>query len=132
MRSAQSMCCVPMFAVDSQLAAPEGKQIFLEGTKGPRSVAKCGAAADLINELIVNAKDAVDKLWKERGYDKMKPSEREKPPSTDLSIDGGLLCVSPLGVPSGHFEGGSEGVLLAPDLEPCAIYALLLLEPALV
>ena len=53
-------------------------------------------------------------------------------PSIDLSIDGGLLCVGPLGVPPGHFEGGSEGVLLAPDLEPCAISALFLPEPALV
>jgi hypothetical protein len=42
----------------------------------------------------------------------------ETPPSTDPSIDGGLLCVSPLGVPSGHFEGGSEGVLPPLRLEP--------------
>jgi len=33
-----------------------------------------------------------------------------RPPSTDLSIGGGLLCVGPLGLPHGHSEGGSEGV----------------------
>ena len=34
----------------------------------------------------------------------------ERPPSTDLSIGGGLVASAPLGVPSGHPEGGSEGV----------------------
>ena len=34
----------------------------------------------------------------------------ERPPSTDLSIGGGLVASAPLGVPSGHPEGGLEGV----------------------
>ena len=44
-------------------------------------------------------------------------------PSIDPSIDGGLLCVSALGVPSGHLEGGSEGVLLPQTFELAALSA---------
>ena len=38
-------------------------------------------------------------------------------PSTDPSIGGGLVASAPLGVPSGHPEGGSEGVPLPACLE---------------
>ena len=34
----------------------------------------------------------------------------ERPPPADPSIGGGLVASAPLGVPSGHPEGGSEGV----------------------
>ena len=39
---------------------------------------KNGAAAKLTNGLVVYAKQAVDALWKARGYHKMKPKHREE------------------------------------------------------
>ena len=40
----------------------------------------------------------------------------ERPPPADPSIGGGLVASATLGVPSGHPEGGSEGVLPPLDL----------------
>ena len=37
--------------------------LFPEGKEMPKAVAKLGAAAELTNELAVNAKDAIDSLW---------------------------------------------------------------------
>ena len=44
--------------------------MFPEGAGRPKAVAKMGSPAKLINELILDldAKDAVDALWRARGY----------------------------------------------------------------
>jgi hypothetical protein len=47
--------------------------MFPEGKGAPRAMAKDGAAARKTNELLDNAKKAVDDLWKQRGYDPKKP-----------------------------------------------------------
>jgi hypothetical protein len=43
------------------------KTMFPEGQQRVQAVRKDGAAAPLVNALIVNAKDAIDELWKARG-----------------------------------------------------------------
>ena len=40
--------------------------MFPEGAGRPKAVAKMGSPAKLINELIVDAKDAVDAFWRAR------------------------------------------------------------------
>ena len=40
------------------------KTMFPEGQQRMHAVRKDGAAAPLVNALIVNAKDAIDELWK--------------------------------------------------------------------
>ena len=50
--------------------------MFPEGKKAPVAAPIDGAPAELTNELIVNAKEAVKKLWADRRYDKLKPKER--------------------------------------------------------
>ena len=52
--------------------------MFPEGGGKPKAVAKAGAAARLTNGLVVNAKDAIDELWKARGYMKIKPVQRKE------------------------------------------------------
>lgn len=52
--------------------------IFPEGASKPKAIAKTGTAAQLTNELVVNAKEAIDDLWKARGYLKMKPKQRKE------------------------------------------------------
>ena len=47
--------------------------MFPEGQGAPRAMTKDGAAAEKSNELLVNAKEAVDEFWKQRGYDPKKP-----------------------------------------------------------
>ena len=42
--------------------------MFPEGAGKPKVVAKVGSAAELNNELVVSAKEAIDELWKARGY----------------------------------------------------------------
>ena len=49
---------------------------FPEGTNGPKVAPKDGAPADLTNELIVNAKEALKLHWAKRRYDKMQPKQR--------------------------------------------------------
>ena len=44
-----------------------------EGVGAVRAFAKDGAPAEKTNELLVNAGLAVEKLWKQRGYDPRKP-----------------------------------------------------------
>ena len=46
-----------------------------EGLGRPRAAPKDGPAAPLINALLVNGKGAADALWRERGYDSMRPDE---------------------------------------------------------
>ena len=41
--------------------------MFPEGQGAPRAMAKVDAAAEKSNELLVNAKEAVDELWRQRG-----------------------------------------------------------------
>ena len=43
--------------------------MFPEGQGAPRAMAKVDAAAEKSNELLVNAKEAVDELWRQRGLD---------------------------------------------------------------
>ena len=50
--------------------------MFPEGKKAPVAAPIDGAPAELTNELVVNAKEAVKKLWADRRYDKLKPKER--------------------------------------------------------
>ena len=52
--------------------------MFPEGHGRPRAVARDGAAAPLINELLVNTKVAIDELWRARGYDKLRPEQIEQ------------------------------------------------------
>ena len=40
--------------------------LFPEGKGAPKAVPKVGTPAALTNELVVNAKDAIDDLWKAR------------------------------------------------------------------
>ena len=51
------------------------KTMFPEGQQRVQAVRKDGAAAPLVNALIVNAKDAIDELWKARGYVPMKGAQ---------------------------------------------------------
>ena len=53
------------------------KIMFPEGSGGPKALPKTGAAARLINELIAAAKEAIDALFRARGYFKLKPVERK-------------------------------------------------------
>lgn len=46
-----------------------------EGLGRPRAATKDGPAAPLINALLVNGKGAADALWRERGYDSLRPDE---------------------------------------------------------
>ena len=60
-------------------SAADGPQHVPGGQRqAPTAVAKTGAAAKLTNELVWNAKDAVDALWKARGYLKLKPKQRKE------------------------------------------------------
>ena len=47
--------------------------MFPEGNGAPKAFTKDGAAAEKSNELLVNARDAIDELWKQRSYDPKKP-----------------------------------------------------------
>ena len=49
--------------------------MFPEGHGRVRAVPKVGAPASFINALVVNTKTAIDKLWEQRGYDKLKPDD---------------------------------------------------------
>ena len=40
--------------------------MFPEGNGAPKAFIKDGSAAEKTNELLVNAKDAIDELWKLR------------------------------------------------------------------
>ena len=43
--------------------------MFPEGLGRRRAAPKVGTPAPFINALVVNTKSAIDRLWKERGYD---------------------------------------------------------------
>ena len=49
--------------------------MFPEGKGGPKAFAKNGLAAVMTNELLENGTLAIDKLWKQRGYDPKKPEQ---------------------------------------------------------
>ena len=49
------------------------QNMFPEGTGAPKLTFKIDKAAAMTNELFVNARDAVRKLWEARGYDPYKP-----------------------------------------------------------
>ena len=57
--------------VDWLLQKADG--MFPEGHGGPRAFAKDGAAAEKTNELLENSTLAIEKLFKQRGYDPHKP-----------------------------------------------------------
>jgi hypothetical protein len=75
--------------------------MFLEGVGKPKTVGKNGAAAKLTNGLVVYAKEAVDALWKARGYHKMKPKQREEKLGYQLDREEalGYLITSALHMP---------------------------------
>ena len=75
--------------------------MFLEGAGKPKTVGKNGAAAKLTNGLVVYAKEAVDALWKARGYHKMKPKHREEKLGYQLDREEalGYLVTSALHMP---------------------------------
>jgi hypothetical protein len=52
----------------------EAELMFPEGQGAPRAMRRDGTAAEKTNELLVNAKKAIDQLWKLRGYDPKKPA----------------------------------------------------------
>ena len=62
------LCPGPVSQVAVDLFLREADRMFPEGVGAPRAMAKEGEAAEKTNELLVNAKDAIDKLWKQRGY----------------------------------------------------------------
>ena len=49
------------------------QNMFPEGTGAPKLTFKIDKAAAMTNELFVNARDAVRKLWEARGYDPYNP-----------------------------------------------------------
>ena len=49
--------------------------MFPEGQGRPRAFARDGAAAEKTNELLENVTVAIEKLFKQRGYDPKKPAE---------------------------------------------------------
>ena len=49
--------------------------MFPEGHGRVRAFPRAGGVAPLINALLVNAKSAIDTLWKQRGYIKMTPDQ---------------------------------------------------------
>ena len=51
--------------------------MFPEGQGGPRAFAKDGTAKEKTNELLENALLAIEKLFKQRGYDPKKPEEKK-------------------------------------------------------
>lgn len=53
-----------------------GMLMFPESKKAPVAAPVDGAPAELTNELVINAKEAVKQLWASRRYDKMKPAQR--------------------------------------------------------
>lgn len=75
--------------------------MFPEGQGAPRAMAKVDAAAEKSNELLVNAKEAVDELWRQRGYHKMKPKQREEKLGYQLDREEalGYLVTSALHMP---------------------------------
>ena len=54
---------------------PKADRMFPEGVGAVRAFAKDGAPAEKTNELLENAVTAIDKLFKQRGYDPKKPAE---------------------------------------------------------
>ena len=77
--SQPNLCAIAPFVPQAEVSALllRAEILFPEGKSEPRAAAKVGASAKLTNELVVNAKDAIDKLWKARGYVKMKPAQRK-------------------------------------------------------
>lgn len=75
--------------------------MFPEGTGRPKAVAKAGSPAQLTNGLIVDAKEAVDALWKARGYLNMKPKQRKEKLGYSLDREEalGYLVTSALHMP---------------------------------
>ena len=67
---------IPQASVAALLVRAESK--FPEGHGKPQAAAKVGNAADLTNQLVANAKEAIDALWKARGYHKMRPAQRHE------------------------------------------------------
>ena len=63
-------CQVP---VDWLLQKADG--MLPEGLGRPRAFARDGAAAQLTNSLLDNSSDAIEELWKSRGYDKRYPEK---------------------------------------------------------
>ena len=51
--------------------------MFPEGQGGPRAFTKDGDAKEKTNELLENALLAIEKLFKQRGYDPKKPEEKK-------------------------------------------------------
>ena len=49
--------------------------MFPEGLGRPRAFKRDGAAADKTNELLETASTAIEKLFKQRGYDPKKPEQ---------------------------------------------------------
>jgi hypothetical protein len=62
---------VPQVSVEFLL--PKINEMLPEGVGRRKAFVKTGTAAPLTNELLENSKLAVDKLWKQRGYDPKKP-----------------------------------------------------------
>ena len=59
--------------VSVECLLPKIDGMLPEGVGKRRAFVKTGPAARLTNELLENAKFAVEKLWKQRGYDPKKP-----------------------------------------------------------
>jgi hypothetical protein len=65
------LCPVPQLAVPVLLQKVLG--MFLEGQGAPKAMPKDSNATEMTNELLVNSKEAIEELWKQRGYDSKKP-----------------------------------------------------------
>ena len=86
-----------------------------------------GATTEAVEELMRDATSMPAGMWLDLHSKAAAALDRdaERLPSIDPSIGGGLIASAPLGVPSGHPEGGSEGVLLPIDLLYSAFFRLL-------
>ena len=62
--------------------------IFPEGHGRPRALPKGHSKAPLINALLMNVKEAIDELWKQRGYSALKKDEIKARLGCRLRADG--------------------------------------------
>ena len=68
---------IPAAQVAVAVLLPKADRMFPEGVGAVRAFAKDGAPAEKTNELLENAVTAIDKLFKQRGYDPKKPEEKK-------------------------------------------------------
>jgi hypothetical protein len=67
-------CCLPIRSQAKVAALQQvADSMFPEGTGKPKAKAKLKGVVPMVNALFVNAKEAVGKFFKARGYDSKRP-----------------------------------------------------------